>query len=597
MNAPGLGPELMERGHAPASDGAHATAGPSAGDLAGGASARHRTRAREVAARRLLGLALVLVPIGWAAWRALAEGGALVNVGGAKLLGPLLSQALAPRLDPGFLAVVLDAAATTVVFAALGTAGALVVGAVGGLVLSDVVWSAHQPAWFRLVRLAVRGLLVSIRAIHEIVWALLFVSVLGLDPLVAVLAIALPFGAQTAQVFGESLDNAPRRSLLALRAAGARPASAVVYGLLPSARGVLTSYSFYRFECAIRSAVILGVVGVGGLGQELVVSLQSRNWDEVWTLIGAVLVLSAIVDGWSSVVRRDLAVGSCSDWSAGNLRADRHRSRHVAGWSFLLALPLLVAAWVASGVSLSGLTSERTRRLSASLAADLWPPALPLGGMPELTGAVLDTVAMAVLAMAVAVVVTALVGPLAMRPSVSSRTGTSAPVRRSARRFARWTGWLGARTLLLVLRSIPPTVWAVVALFALFPGILPGAIALGLYTGGILGRLVAEAWESLDRRPLEALVAAGVPGSLAGLVALGPSSAHHLITYTLYRFEICVRDTAVVGVVGAAGLGRLLSEQLSAFRFPVVTTLLLASLAVSLASEVVGRRLRNGLRA
>ncbi|MGA8210304.1 MAG: ABC transporter permease subunit, partial [Nocardioidaceae bacterium] len=161
----------------------------------------------------------------------------------------------------------------------------------------------------------------------------------------------------------------------------------------------------------------------------------------------------------------------------------------------------------------------------------------------------------------------------------------------------RWTGWGVARMLLLVLRSVPAPVWAVLALLALFPGILPGALALGLYTGGILGRLVAEAWESLDRGPLDALVAAGTGRRLAALAAVGPASVHHLTTYTLYRFEICVRDTAVVGVVGAAGLGRLLSEQLSAFRFPVVTTVLAAFLLVSGASEIAGRRLRAALRA
>ena len=78
---------------------------------------------------------------------------------------------------------------------------------------------------------------------------------------------------------------------------------------------------------------------------------------------------------------------------------------------------------------------------------------------------------------------------------------------------------------------------------------------------------------------------------------MAPPSAHHLVTYTLYRFEICVRDTAVVGVVGAAGLGRLLAENLSAFRFPVVTTILAASFAISIATEFVGRRLRRALSA
>jgi phosphonate transport system permease protein len=70
-----------------------------------------------------------------------------------------------------------------------------------------------------------------------------------------------------------------------------------------------------------------------------------------------------------------------------------------------------------------------------------------------------------------------------------------------------------------------------------------------------------------------------------------------LLTYTLYRFEICVRETAVVGIVGAAGLGRLLAENLAAFRFPVVTTLLATSFAVSATIELIGRRLRRAMRA
>jgi phosphonate transport system permease protein len=204
---------------------------------------------------------------------------------------------------------------------------------------------------------------------------------------------------------------------------------------------------------------------------------------------------------------------------------------------------------------------------------------------------VLDTVAMAVLAMLVAVATTVVLAPWAARP-------TRGDVRRHALplRLPRLALGLLARLLLLVLRAVPPTVWAVIALLALFPGIVPGAVALGLYTGGVLGRLVAEAWEGLDTRPRDALVRTGVGRSVAGLAAVTPASVHQLVTYTLYRFEVCVRDTAVVGVVGAAGLGRLFAEALAGFRFPVVASLLLASLAVSLTVEVVSRRVRRSLR-
>ncbi|URM98199.1 ABC transporter permease subunit [Actinomadura madurae] len=531
--------------------------------------------------------------LAWAVHRAVPPGGDPVNHGGLALLDDLAATVLHPSLEAGFLKVVLEAAATTLALALLGTAGALVVGLIGGLILSDAAWDG-SPRWpVRAGRFLLRGALVAIRSVHELVWALFLVSVLGLDPLVAVLALALPFGAQSAQVFGETFDTVPGAPLRSLRAAGAKRWPALAYALLPGTAPLLLSYAFYRFECALRSAVVLGVAGVGGLGFELTVSLQARNWDEVWTLVAAMLALAGAIELWSGRIRSDVAVVTCADWSVGRERSrDGERSprglSRSTRWSLILVVPAVGAAWWWVGLSPAGLVSARTRDLAGRLLGDLWPPALPEGGLPVLTGAVLDTVTMAVLAMAAAVGITLLAGPWASRP----RAG-----RRGPAAWGRWGIWWTARLLLLVLRSIPPTVWAVVALLALFPGVLPGALALGLYTGGILGRLVAEAWETMDLEPRESLRDAGVPPVVSAIVSVGPPSANHLVTYTLYRFEICVRDTAVVGVVGAAGLGRLLSERLTAFDYPVVTSVLLASLLVSLAVEILGRRLRHALRA
>ena len=112
----------------------------------------------------------------------------------------------------------------------------------------------------RVVRVMLRGVLVhTSRAIHELIWPLLFVSFLGLDPLAAVLAIALPFGAQTAKVFAEILDAVPTGPLRSLRNAGSRRGPALAYGLLPGAMPLLLSYSFYRFECAIRWFIFFSV--------------------------------------------------------------------------------------------------------------------------------------------------------------------------------------------------------------------------------------------------------------------------------------------------------------------------------------------------
>lgn len=153
--------------------------------------------------RKLAAVAAVAGLVAWAVHRAVPPGGDPVNHGGLALLDDLAATALHPSLEAGFLKVVLEAAATTLALALLGTAGALVMGLIGGLILSDVAWDG-SPRWpVRACRFLLRGALVAIRSVHELVWALFLVSVLGLDPLVAVLALALPFGAQSAQVFGE----------------------------------------------------------------------------------------------------------------------------------------------------------------------------------------------------------------------------------------------------------------------------------------------------------------------------------------------------------------------------------------------------------
>ncbi len=544
-------------------------------------------------ARRAAVTGVVLVLLGWAAARTLAGSDQLLNPGGLSQLRDLVSAATSPNRDPAFLAVVLDATTTTLAFALAGTAGALLVGAAGGLVLADAPWRRRPPLPVRLLRDGTRLVLVAARSVHEVVWALLLAAVIGLDPLVAVVAIAVPFGAQTAKVFAEILDGTDRRPAQVLADAGARPLPALAYGLLPAAWPVLLAYSFYRFECALRSAVVLGVVGAGGLGQELVVSLQSLNWDEVGTLVLALMMISAAAEAASSLVRSRLGVATCTEWSGGSRREVTGRPSVLPRWA--LAAGVALVGWAVWAVHVdwakvvSGPTFERGR----VLVSQLWPPAPPRDGWGVLAGAVADTLAMALLAMVLAVVGTLLLAPAAARPFAAGGW-SSRPVGRP-RWMARWVGCGSARLALLFLRTVPPSVWAVVALFVMFPGVLPGAVALGLYTAGVLGRLVAEMLESLDREPARALSAVGASTAAAAVIGLLPAALHRGTAYLLYRLEICVRDTAVVGVVGAAGLGRLLEQELASFRYPGVTSVLAASLAISLATELISRLARRSL--
>ncbi|WP_053004882.1 ABC transporter permease subunit [Kocuria sp. SM24M-10] len=400
------------------------------------------------------------------------------------------------------------------------------------------------------------------RGVHEAVWALLLLSVLGRDPLVGVLAIAIPFGAITAKVYAEIIDESAGDAYAALRAAGARRGPALLYAVLPTALPDLVSYAFYRFECAVRSAVVLGMVGAGGLGFELVLSFSGSRHAEAWTLIYTVVVIGAVVERWGSGLRR-----------AGGVARSR--------LSALAVLVLVLAALVHLGPSLSRVLSFRTAELLAGLVAEMLPPSLPEGGWSRLLEEALVTLQMSLVAGTVAAVAAVAV------TFVAARGGTT-PAHRSAGMLARW--------LLLLTRSLPPPIWALLFLFLLLPGPLPGALALGVYNFGVLGRLCAEVVENLDRRSHDHLVATGAPTVSAFAYAVVPQAGGRFLTYGLYRWEVAVRETVVVGIVGAGGLGRLLEDQRVAFDLDAMAGTVLALIVLCALVDLISATVRGSLR-
>ena len=146
-------------------------------------------------------------------------------------------------------------------------------------------------------------------------------------------------------------------------------------------------------------------------------------------------------------------------------------------------------------------------------------------------------------------------------------------------------------------RAVPELVWAMVIVFFLSPGILPGAIALGLHNYGIVGRLSAEVVENMDPGPARALRSAGA-GNLQ-MLAYGiiPQAMPQFLTYLLYRWEVVIRTTVVVGFVSAGGLGREFRLSLSFFQYTDVALIILWYLILVVAVDLLSAVLRRMVRA
>ena len=131
------------------------------------------------------------------------------------------------------------------------------------------------------VRTGLRWVLNLLRSIPELVWALIFVRAVGLGDTAGVMAIALTYAGMVGKVFLEIYESQDTRATEALLANGARRLHAFFYGTLPSCLPELVSYTVYRWECAIRSSVVLGFVGAGGLGQQMELSMRMLAGGEV----------------------------------------------------------------------------------------------------------------------------------------------------------------------------------------------------------------------------------------------------------------------------------------------------------------------------
>jgi phosphonate transport system permease protein len=162
---------------------------------------------------------------------------------------------------------------------------------------------ARGPFWLRQ---AVRWLLIVQRSIPELVWALVFVRVVGLGPTAGVLAIALTYGGMLGKVYADILESGDAQSAQALLRNGSSRLQAFAYGLLPAHAAELTSYTVYRWECAIRSSVVLGFVGAGGLGQQLDNSMKMFNGGEVASMLLVFIALVALADKASAWLRKVL---------------------------------------------------------------------------------------------------------------------------------------------------------------------------------------------------------------------------------------------------------------------------------------------------
>ena len=424
--------------------------------------------------------------------------------------------------------VVFNAFLQTLSFAVLGVAGGSAVGFLLALIFH---WR-----WVRYV-------CAFIRAIHELFWALIFLQIFGLHPLTGLLAIGLPYAATFAKVYAEILDEGGQSALQTLHPYTSR-ASQFFYARLPDLWVHFKTYTLYRFECGLRSSTLLGFVGLPTLGYTLSSAFMEGQYGVVW---GQLLIFYLLVASMRYWVRPWLL--SIYIFSAPFIIAN---DAQISGQNIARFFSEdIIPAPIRNGESLSTLWHW--------LSEIIVNQALP---------GIVNTVVLT----QIALVVTALLS-LFLFPLIS---------RHFFNRYGRGLG----HGVLVVIRSTPEYILAYILLQLWGPSMLPAIIALALHNGAIIGHLMGRYSNEITLR-LDAPT-----GAHRYFYELLPRLYNQFMAFLLYRWEIILRESAILGILGITTLGFYIDSSIEALRLDQAMVLIVITALLNLAVDSISRALR-----
>lgn len=451
-----------------------------------------------------------------------------------------------------------------------------------------------------------RLIIVLMRAVPDLILAIVFLRIFGLGALPGILAMGLHSVGMIGKLYAdavEELDNGPQE---AIRAAGGGRVQQIVSGILVPLMPQMIATALHRFDINLRISVILGYVGVGGIGLAIATALRSLDYQRGMALALVVLLLCIVVELISGAIRAALLGG------------DRSRGRNRAiSWA-----DKVPGNWVSRGSKQNGAkeefnaatvpvsppwTADRVRRflsitavlaivfLSLIGAEFSWealgygianaPATLgaffpPAGGdiLPVLLSEMLVTVQIALSATLLGSILAVPIGIFAARNVVTNR-----PVKTFF------------RVLIVFIRGLPELIVAIIFVVITGLGGVAGTLALAIGAVGLLSKLVADSLEETDVRVQQAVQAHGASRTQVFFAATVRQSAPAFVAHIMYLLDSNIRAATLLGIVGAGGIGFLLINASRVMQFDVVTTIVILVLAVVLAVEALSLWIRKAV--
>jgi len=282
-------------------------------------------------------------------------------------------------------------------------------------------------------------------------------------------------------------------------------------------------------------------------------------------------------------------------------RDEHHPSYREVGhaYSWLMAVAVIgLIVWSANGTGTDMcvfLTRDAWFQM-ASFFRQMFPPDLSVAFLRKTLWSGVETIAVSLMGTLLAVGIALPLGVISSRTVLYGGYQAEYHKLPLIARVLRAIPYSTSTLALNLLRSIPELFWALIFILAVGLGPFGGVLALGFHTGGVLGKLFSEAIENVDPQPIEALHATGASSGGVLAYAVLPLALPQLVSYALYRWEVNIRAAAIIGIVGAGGIGRDIYVAISLFHYPQLLTLLLMTLIIVTLVDNLSTCLRSLLR-
>ncbi|APH45882.1 phosphate starvation-inducible protein PhoH [Microbacterium sp. 1.5R] len=454
-------------------------------------------------------------------------------------------------------------------------------------------------------RAAARFVGVLTRALPDVVLAMAFVLMFSLGTLPGILAIGIHSIGMISKMFADAIEQIDEGPRLAIRAAGGSKMQEFASGILPQVLPSWVATVLHRNDINLRGSVVLGYVGVAGLGLEMSYAFKSLNYGKGLGIALVIFVLCVVMEIVSSLVRGAMlgqqrqtrswidriihprlrgATGAATterpEWAASPQTAVRRpwtaeRVRNTIGIG--TAVLVVIGSVVVSQINWMDFFTFWAKL--PEVAAKFWPPSFGSYEASAMIAAMRDTVAIALAATVLTLLPSLILGSLA------------------ASNVAPGAGARGiARFLLVGIRGIPELILAIVLVVITGLGAQAGVIALAIGGIGLLGKLIADSLEEVDRGPERALRAVGATRLQTYASATVPQGMQALIGHSFYMLDTNIRAATILGIVGGGGVGYYLLNASQGSRYETVTAIVLMILVTVLVVEGLAMWMRKVFR-